>query len=125
VRKKLLMGVLLGALFLVPLAGPAAAAGPAAQAEDPSGGALTAVRRVPCRNGVPYLRIWNNTGVLCFADRGSLAVNIEGVWLLNGGDNRGYVTYTRDGRRFTSVAVERNQPLSFSPEVRIVKIVIY
>lgn len=51
-----------------------------------------ATRRLNCGTVETYFELHNNTGVLCFADEGTLAVRVEGVYLIRQGDNSGYLT---------------------------------
>jgi len=91
----------------------------------PHGGAAPNTRRINCgSNPSQFLRIFNNTGTLCFADAGSLNVSIEGVVSLSSGNNAGQVNYDRAGESPQKLAFNKNENHAFNPPVRITQIII-
>jgi Beta/Gamma crystallin len=90
----------------------------------PTGGAAPNTRRITCDPNIPYLRIFNNTGVLCFADAGTLFVDIQGVTRLEAGANAGFVAAGRSGEITQNYVFQKGHAINFSPPVRVTQITI-
>ncbi|MBL1094016.1 MULTISPECIES: beta/gamma crystallin domain-containing protein [Streptomyces] len=97
------------------LVGSVATAAPAA--------AINRVNGSACQNRDDFFAAWND-GKVCFANSGSVAVNIYDVWQVTTGANAGQYSYaTQDGRYATAYPAQW-VTWKYSPKIMLTNITI-